>query len=266
METKVAAQKPPLEANEAGFKKLRVFNLIAGVLHTVQGFLMLYLSNDFTLPIMTSFVNFDPATQKLLPEPEILFDLRVGPVVAAFLFMSAVAHFLLSVPGIYQWYVKNIKKGINPARWVEYSFSSSLMIVVIAMLSGMYDGPSLILLFSLNAMMILFGWMMELLNQFTQKTRWLPFWFGCIAGIIPWVVITIYLIGAGEGEAQPPDFVYWIFGSLFVAFNIFAINQVLQYKKVGKWKNYIYGEYMYIILSLVAKSLLAWQVFAGTLR
>jgi len=40
----------------------------------------------------------------------------------------------------------------------------------------------------------------------------------------------------------------------------------LQYKKVGKWQDYLYGERVYIILSLVAKSLLAWQVFAGTLR
>ncbi len=40
---------------------------------------------------------------------------------------------------------------------------------------------------------------------------------------------------------------------------------VLQYKKVGKWKDYLYGERVYIILSLVAKTALAWQIFAGTL-
>jgi hypothetical protein len=40
----------------------------------------------------------------------------------------------------------------------------------------------------------------------------------------------------------------------------------LQYKKIGPWKNYLFGENVYIILSLVSKSLLAWQVFAGTLR
>jgi len=40
----------------------------------------------------------------------------------------------------------------------------------------------------------------------------------------------------------------------------------LQYKKIGPWKNYLYGEKAYIVLSLVAKSLLAWQVFGGTLR
>jgi hypothetical protein len=41
---------------------------------------------------------------------------------------------------------------------------------------------------------------------------------------------------------------------------------VLQYKKLGKWHDYRYGELVYIYLSLFAKSALAWQVFAGTLR
>jgi hypothetical protein len=41
---------------------------------------------------------------------------------------------------------------------------------------------------------------------------------------------------------------------------------VLQYRKVGRWKDYLFGERMYIVLSLVAKSLLAWQIFFGTLR
>jgi hypothetical protein len=41
---------------------------------------------------------------------------------------------------------------------------------------------------------------------------------------------------------------------------------VLQYKKVGKWADYLYGERVYIVLSLVAKSALAWQIFGGTLQ
>jgi hypothetical protein len=50
-----------------------------------------------------------------------------------------------------------------------------------------------------------------------------------------------------------------------VFFNIFAINMWLQYRRVGRWRSYLFGERTYILLSLVAKSLLAWQVFAGTL-
>ena len=66
-------------------------------------------------------------------------------------------------------------------------------------------------------------------------------------------------------SANPPGFVYAIIVSLFVFFNIFALNMVLQYKQVGKWRDYLFGEKVYIFLSLTAKALLAWQVFANTL-
>jgi hypothetical protein len=39
----------------------------------------------------------------------------------------------------------------------------------------------------------------------------------------------------------------------------------LQYKKVGPWKDYLFGERVYIILSLAAKTALAWMIYAGTL-
>jgi hypothetical protein len=234
--------------------------------HAAQGVLMLVLSNDFKLPVNTYFLSFNVSQRALIPAQEYLWDFKIGFLVAGFLFLSALAHLLISLPGIYSWYVKNLKKGMNLARWIEYSFSSSLMIVVVAMLVGMYDGVSLMLMFFLNAMMILFGWMMELHNQTTKKINWTAYIFGVIAGAIPWIAVAFYLFGSGSGENKAPDFVYWIFFSIFLFFNVFAINMILQYKKIGKWQNYIYGEYAYIILSLVAKSLLAWQVWAGTLR
>jgi hypothetical protein len=141
------------------------------------------------------------------------------------------------------------------------------MIVVIAMLVGIYDIGALLPLFALNACMNLFGLMMELHNQTTERTNWTSFLFGVFAGVIPWVVIAIYLGGAGlASEGGVPNFVYYIYGSIAFFFNIFALNMVLQYKQVGRWKDYLYGERMYIVLSLVAKTLLAWQVFIGTLR
>jgi hypothetical protein len=149
---------------------------------------------------------------------------------------------------------------------MEYSISSSVMLVIIAMLVGIYDVGSLILMFSLNATMILFGWIMELHNQNVQDVNWTSYWFGTFAGIMPWVVIGVYLLGAGSGEGGPPGFVYGIFGSIFIFFNIFAINMALQYKKIGPWQDYLFGERIYILLSLSSKSILAWQVFAGTLR
>eukprot|EP01048_Picozoa_sp_COSAG05_P004751 COSAG05_NODE_267_length_12595_cov_7.076905_11_plen_76_part_00 len=52
----------------------------------------------------------------------------------------------------------------------------------------------------------------------------------------------------------------------FIFFNTFPINMILQYAKVGSWRDYRYGEKVYIILSLASKSLLTWLVFGGTFQ
>ena len=226
---------------------------------------MIIMSNDTTYPIYSNFLNFNTETFSLLPEPKLLYELRFGPAVAVFLLISAVAHFYLATAG-YNNYVKNLKLGMNPTRFYEYALSSSLMIVLIGMLSGIWDLGAIILIFGINAAMNLFGIMMEFHNQNRQKTNWTSFIYGSIAGIVPWIVIFTYFIGSvNSGDAKPPDFVYAIIPTLFVFFNIFAINMVLQYKKVGRWKDYLFGERVYIILSLTSKSILAWLIFAGTL-
>ena len=195
---------------------LRRFNFIMGFVHLIQAILMLMLSTDFSLPITSSFQVFDPSAGQLVPLHETILEIGIGPIVAVFLLMSAIAHFLISSPGINQWYANNLGKGINHARWMEYSLSSSVMIVIIAMLVGVYDIASIILIFSLNTTMILFGWVMEILSQNTERTNWIPYWFGVFAGAVPWIVIAIYLIGAGNEAGGPPAFVYAIFFSMFL--------------------------------------------------
>jgi hypothetical protein len=257
--------KRPQKATEKTFRGLRRFNAAMGILHLVQGILMIVLSNDTTYPIYTNFLQFDQATFSLTPSAELLYELRFGPAVAVFLLLSAVAHGILSTFG-YNWYVRHLKAGMNPARFYEYALSSSWMIVLIGMLVGLWDLGALILIFGLNATMNLFGIMMELHNQTTKKTNWTAYIYGCIAGIIPWIVIMTYFYGSlSSAGAEPPAFVYAIIPTIFVFFNVFAINMLLQYKKVGRWKDYLFGERVYILLSLLAKTALAWQIFAGTL-
>ncbi|MFA5787004.1 MAG: heliorhodopsin HeR [Actinomycetota bacterium] len=246
--------------------KLRRFNAAMGFAHLAQGIAMLVLSSQFALPVTTSFLKMDPSSGKLTGSPDTLFRLRIGPVVAAFLFLSAAAHFVVAAPGIHRWYERNLEKGINYARWLEYSLSASVMIVVIATLVGIYDIAALIALFVLNAAVMAFGLMMELHNQTTERTNWLAFLFGVKAAVWVWIPIAIYLFGAGGSTGRVPTFVYWIYFSIFLFFNAFAVNMALQYRKVGRWRDYLYGERVYVLLSLFAKSALAWQVFAGTLR
>jgi hypothetical protein len=246
---------------ERRYRRLRWYNAAMGTLHTVQALLILALSNDFSLPVHATFMEGPPGSGD--PQLDQLFDLPIGPAVACFLFISAIAHWTLVMPGVFGWYVRNLERQRNDARWIEYSLSASLMIVLIAMLTGIGDIAALIALFGVNAAMIFFGLVQEHYAR-PGSGSLLPFWLGCIAGAVPWIAIGVYCISPGTA-ADPPAFVYGIFFSLFAFFNVFALNMWLQYKQVGAWRNYLFGESFYIFLSLSAKSALAWQVFFPTL-
>jgi Heliorhodopsin len=216
-----------------------------------------------------SFQHVSPTTPAIFgaPYPQVIFSISyLGALLAAFPLISAFAHFMIAFPKN-KSYNENLKKGMNPYRWYEYAFSSSIMIWVIATFVGIWDFWSLAMIFVLNAMMIMFGYLMEKLNQYTEKTSWSPFILGSISGGFPWVVLFAYFTGAViNSENNVPNFVYVIFIVYLVLFMSFAVNQVLQYKGVGKWKDYLYGERVYIILSFVAKTLLVWLVFTGLFK
>jgi hypothetical protein len=191
-------------------------------------------------------------------------------LVASFLLISAIAHAIISLPKkTNDIYNADLERGINRFRWFEYALSSSVMIVLISYLFGIYDIASLVLIFVVNAAMNLFGLLMEQLNSGKSKenVNWGPFIWGSIAGLAPWVAIILYMTGAtSEVTEQTPWFVWAIVGTYFVAFNSFPINMIRQYRAKGKWANYLYGERGYIVLSLVAKTVLAWLVLVGALQ
>ncbi len=264
---------------KTSFESLRKFNIKMGALHLVQGIVMLILAFTvvqnalldgaplFQPDVTISFLDFVEGEGLVLSSSR-LFSLPFVPLVASFLFLSAIAHAIISLPKkTNDIYVRDLKKGMNQFRWYEYALSSSVMIVLISTLFGVYDFGTLLLIFFINASMNLFGLLMEKMNSGKEKKdiSWLPFIFGTIAGIIPWIVIFSQML-ATPAIDQVPGFVWAIVVVYFITFNSFAINMVLQYLGVGKWKDYLYGERAYIVLSLVGKSLLAWLVFFGIMQ
>ncbi len=239
--------------------RLRRLNLAAGSVHAISAIVVLVLANNFAVPVTAHYMTGPPGTTAR--QYVQLTSFHMAWLIAAFFALSAIAHFLISGP-LRARYESHLARQRNPYRWLEYSVSSSLMIVAIAELTGIADVAALLALIGVNASMIGFGWMQE--RYETPGGGLTPFWLGCGAGVIPWLAIGVYLIGPGA-HAHAPGFVYGIYVSLFVAFNCFALVQYLQYKKIGLFADYLVGEKTYIVLSFVAKSLLAWQIFASTL-
>ena len=238
---------------------LRAWNLGLTLLHLGQAVAVLVLAEDFTVTVTRSLPTGPPGTPP--GSPESLFDVPIGAAVAAFLALAAIDH-LLTATAFRRRYEDDLRAGINRFRWVEYSFSATLMVVLIALYTGIDGIAALIGIAGANVAMILFGWLQESANPPGRSSVTMtPFWFGCIAGAAPWLAIGYNLVAADE----IPGFVVGIFVSLFLFFNSFAVNQWLQYRRVGPWRSYAFGERAYLVLSLVAKSALAWQIFAGSL-
>lgn len=245
---------------ERRLSKLRVWNIVVGLILAVQAVLMAVLTNNFSIPVTATFLQGMPGTPSTLQN---IWSIQTGWGVFTFMAISAAALLLIASPWVFPWYKRNLLQNRNYGRWIEYFFSSSIMIALISQICGITDVAALMAIFGINASMILFGGIQEKYEQ-PGKPSWISFWFGSFAGIIPWIAIVVYIISPGV-SASPPGFVYAIIGSYFVFFNSFAVNMVLQYKQVGPWKDYLFGEKVYIILSLSAKSLLAWLVFANIL-
>ncbi len=247
-----------VDVSDASLRRLRLYNAVMGVLHAAQAVVVLVLATAFTLPVTGAFPEGPPGT---IAERSTLFEVSVAWGIAAFLLLSALFHLLIAGPLVGR-YRDQLSRGQNQMRWIEYSLSASLMIVLIAMLTGISDIAALLTLAGVNAGMIFFGAVQERYEA-PGGSLW-PFWLGCVLGVVPWLAIGVYLVSPGSA-AQPPGFVYGIFVSLFLFFNSFALTQWLQYRQIGPWRRYLTGEATYVLLSLLAKSALAWQVFGGTL-
>lgn len=272
----VAALAAPARIPGDRARSLRRWNRFLAFAHLAQFALMIAVSRttalfEPTVPTARPIIE-NGAFKGIEPTSVLLTSFPLAYLIASFFLMSAIAH---ATAG---WLLRDryegwLARGMNPLRWVEYAFSSTVMIVAIAYISYITEFTALVAIAGCNVAMILFGWSMEAANEGREREQvdWKHFIFGCIAGIVPWIaifsIVAAYSFQEGlPADAQIPAFVYVIIGSLFVAFNIFAITMVLQYRRIGRWRDYLAGEKTYMVLSLVAKTLLAWQVWSGTLR
>ena len=240
-------------------KGLFRWNIGLTVLHAAQAVAILVLASSFAITITATYPQGPPGTR--LAAPEALFDVRIGFAIAAFLLLAALDHLITATVGRRR-YEADLAGGINRFRWVEYSFSATLMVLMIAAYSGITDITGMIAIAGANVAMILFGWIQERMNPPGRtRTTMVPFWFGTLVGLAPWLAIAVNIIGADE----VPGFVYGIFFAQLAFFFSFGLNQWLQYRGVGKWRSYAFGEKAYLVLSLGAKSVLAWQIYGGSL-
>ena len=238
---------------------LRRWNLGLTVLHAAQAVLILVMASDFAITVTSTFPQGPPGTR--LTTPEGLFDVPIGPAIAVFLLLAAFDHFatatfarqhLRARPGprhqpvpvggvlvqrhpdgavdrVVQRHHRHHRRGGHRRSERRHD--------PVRLAAGTHE-PTRTDIDDDDALLV----------RHDRRRR-------------TWVAIWVNVIGAPE----VPGFVYGIVIAELVFFFSFGLNQWLQYRGVGRWRDYAYGEKTYLVLSLAAKSLLAWQIYGGSL-
>ena len=117
----------------------------------------------------------------------------------------------LVTPAGFRRYGADLARQQNFARWVEYGLSSSIMIFLIAQITGITDIIALSTIFAVNAAMILFGWVQEK-YEVPGEGGLLPFVFGSMVGVVPWLAVVFLLYARPDFMVDVSNLVWSCFG------------------------------------------------------
>ena len=230
-------------------------------MHAVQAVVLLAVATAASLPVTASFLIGPPGAGDYGAAS--LGSLRIDWLVGAFLLLAAVDHLALSGGRPRRWYEANVARGINPARWWEYSASAPPWSCSSRCSPGSVscrpDRP--VRRHSDDLLQAV----QEQVNADRDEVDWRPFIYGCVIGAVPWIAITAQLIVSTTDGDGVPGFVVAIFITLFLLFDTFAVNMCCSTAAAAAGRTRHSPSASIVFLSLVAKSALAWQVDAGTL-
>ena len=162
-------------------------------------------------------------------------------------------------------YSDMVENSKNPLRFIEYSFSASIMLIAIALLNGVTDINLITSIAVLTAACQLCGLAVEYVDSKVIKrllhfTGWLQFcWAYGIIGHAFFQSVNAAQDSSGSG---PPDFVYAI---VIVLFLLYASFGFVQLTELVTDLNPFTKEKSYVILSLTAKLFLGWMIFSNVL-
>jgi len=283
--TKARARKTPAKVvaapvksttTQSDPKSLRKWNMIAAALLFGQAIAIAALSGSAgTRSIVANYLTLDTLQTKAAGHAVYaqgthrLFDLNLVYVVIAFLMAGTLAH-LAAATWHRRHYENDLGRNRNALRWVAAAVSGSLVLGAVALVTGVVDLASLLMLAALTVITALFSHLLEVTKRRTADgeslKRWVINTIAIAAGLVPWLVIGMYVKDSIVFGSGLPQYIYWLDGSAFILFMALAVNLFLSGRGKGRWSSYLFSERVCIAIAVVLSSAVAWQLFAGILR
>lgn len=254
-----------------GWDSLQKYNFVLFVVHTILAivFTIYFQRIDLTQSkINTSLYNhvfkldptqnvFNVISQEVFTWPE----LSLGNLIVTFFGITAGFHLLYAFnPG--DIYLSGVKQGHNYLRWIEYSITATLMIVIIATLSGVKDIKAYFLLVTSAFAMIWTGYWFETSPK--GPNRWIPIFIGFVLlfGIIltVWTSFHDRLSDVQAAGFNIPSWLWITVIVMFLFYTSFGFVPIAQQIWKNDFRKY---EYVYLSLSLASKATLGMLVAYG---
>lgn len=241
---------------------LNLWNWAAFVLYAAQGVVLLIVGKAVSYPVTTSFLTEDAFADTVSVEARRhLFDVNLVYLLAAVLFVSAAFHLYQATLGRKNYRLQ-IDKSTNKVRWFDYALTVGLLTSVVAMLVGVSNLSTLLLVLGLIVLSGKLGWLFES----RSGTGWLSYLAGIKAVFLAWLAIALSIWGSWVyGDGSLPAHTYYISGAAFVLTAALMANGYLIRKRTGRWSDYEYGEKVYSALLLLVKASVTWLIFANLL-
>jgi hypothetical protein len=255
--------------------QLRKWNIWLAVLYGLQAVAVLVVGSTQLAPLTTSFLTVDSLRSTtsgslvLAPATHHLFDLNLLYVAFAVMAILAAAY-ASQATWLRTRYEVGLKQNFNATRWAGYGLTASLLFVVLAILVGVTDLTTLLVLLVLGIVLHVLCWWAERNHGQRGKVKsdaWISYGLAALAGAGMWLVVAIYLVGDNVfGAGHIPVRVYWLALTAAVTCLSFALGLGRQLQNPKTGNRYRLTEQRYMLLTLLTTSLLVWQIVAGTMH
>jgi hypothetical protein len=271
-ESKVRADVPvATPMTEPELQRLRKMNLWLALAFGVQAIAVVLFGGSKAVPVIVNYLAPDQLASEINGHQVLgvasrhIADLRLTVVAAGFLVLFGLASLALATIGRAH-YEARLRRGSNVGRWLVFGLGGGGVIVALALESGIYSIATLLILF---VSMLMCGALEPLAEKFKATETKNPVLAhamcaaALVAGLVPWAVFAIGVVGAMAWNGKIPGSLYFMYGTTLVLLLCWLMGTHFRVTKRGKWTDTLYAEKMYMFLTLASATVLAWQIFAG---
>ena len=243
--------------------------LLLSLFFVVQTGILLFFGRSDYLPVTASFLTKDPLLSNsgkvvMTSATRTVFNVNILYILSLLLIFMAV-YYLVIGNFLQAKYLNSITSKLSKYKWVNIGVSTTLVMIILCMLLGVFDLGSIVMIMALISTLSVTGYLAERLKSTDQSSSRLSFILGSSALTVVWVVFAYYIWNSaviGGGGLEWYAYLTALIALLLTYMQQLSLRTYCMSSK-GKWADYSYIEKINQKLSIVLVMAVVWITFFG---